>query len=142
MVIRSTFEAADRNEVVQSPDAAISRDDTLRQRLHDDSRRELSVDSSRNHKFYTRAAIVSARGPVELTRVKIDGSSLHNLLPRSVARKLGFPLYFGSSIRVKVANHTALTNQYCQFTIRVASINAVINAYMVSELSSLLLGWE
>jgi len=74
--------------------------------------------------------------------VKIDGSSLHNLLPRLIARKLGFPLHFGSSVRVKVANRTALTDQYCQFTIRVAGINAIIDAYVVSELSSLLLGWE
>jgi hypothetical protein len=136
----STFEAADRNAAVRSPDAAISKDDTLRQRLRDGSRRELSVDRSRNHKFYTRAAIVSSRGTVELTRVKIDGSSLHNLLPRSIARTLGLPLHFGSS--VQVANYTALTDQYCQFTIRVAGINAVIDAYVVSGLSSLVLGWE
>jgi hypothetical protein len=110
LVIGSTFEAADRNKVVQSPDAVISKDNTLRQRLRNGSRRELSVDSSRNHKFYTRAAIVSARGAVELTQVKIDGSSWHNLVPRSIARKLGFPLYFGSSVRVNIANRTALTD--------------------------------
>lgn len=79
---------------------------------------------------------------MELTRVKIDGRSLHNLLPQSIARTLGLPLHFGSSVRVQVANCTALTDQYCQFTIRVAGINAVIDAYMVSELSYLLLGWE
>ena len=92
-VIGSTSEVADRNEVLQSPEVAISKDDTPRQRLRDGFRRELSVESSRKLTFYTRAAIVLARGAVELTRVKIDGSSLHNLLPRSIARKLGFPLH-------------------------------------------------
>lgn len=79
---------------------------------------------------------------MELARVKIDGGSLHNLLPRSIASRLRLPLHFGSSIRVRVANCTALTDQYCRLTIKVASIETVINTCVVSELSSLLLGWE
>lgn len=138
--MESTSKVTDRIEVLQSPEAAIIKDNTLRQRLREGFRRELSVESSRKHTFYTRAAIVSARGPVELTRVKIDGSSLYNLLPQSIAWKLGFYLRFGSNVRVKVTNRTALSDQYCQFTIRVASINSLIDAYVVSELSSLLLG--
>lgn len=102
----------------------------------------MSVDGSTNHKLYTKAAIVSARGIVELARVKIDGGSLHNLLPRSIASRLGLPLHFGSSIRVRVANCTALTDQYCRLTIKVAGIETTINTCVVSELSSLLLGWE
>jgi len=102
----------------------------------------MSVDGSTNHKFYTKAAIVSARGVVELTRVKIDGGSLHNLLPRSIASRLGLPLYFGSSLTVRVANRTALTDQYCRLTIKVAGIETAIDTCVVFELSSLLLGWE
>ena len=79
---------------------------------------------------------------MELNRVKIDGGSLYNLLPRSIASRLGLPLHFGSSIRVRVANRTALTDQYCRLTIKVAGIKTVINTCVVSELSSLLLGWE
>lgn len=45
LVIGSTFESTDRNEAVQSPDTAISKDDALRQRLRDRSREEFSVDS-------------------------------------------------------------------------------------------------
>ncbi|KUJ07016.1 uncharacterized protein LY89DRAFT_678297 [Mollisia scopiformis] len=98
--ILTTFQEADRSEVVQSPDRVIRRNDALQRRLRYCSRRELSVDGSTNHKLYTNAAIVSARGIVELARVKIDGGSLHNLLPRSIASRLGLPLHFGSSIRV------------------------------------------
>jgi hypothetical protein len=137
-----TFEAADRNEVVQNPDIATRENGPLQQRLRDHPGGELSVSGSTNHKLYIKAAIVLARGIVELTRVKIDGSSLHNLLPRSIARKLGLPLHFGGSVRVKLANHTVLTDQYCQFTVKVAGIKTAIDAYVVSELSSLLLGWE
>ena len=79
---------------------------------------------------------------MELARVKIDGGSLHNLLPRSIASRLGLPLHFGSSIRVRVANCTALTDQYCRLTIKVAGIETIINTCVLSELSSLLLGWE
>jgi hypothetical protein len=140
--IVTTFEEADRSEVVQSPDRVIRGNNALQRRLRDCSWRELSVDGSTNHKLYTNAAIVSARGIIELARVKIDGGSLYNLFPRSIASRLGLPLYFGSSIRVRVANCTALTDQYCRLTIKVASIETVINTCVVSELSSLLLGWE
>ncbi|KAH8163698.1 hypothetical protein CIB48_g4563 [Xylaria polymorpha] len=137
-----TFEAADRNEVVQSPDVASREHGPLQQRLRDPPRKELSVGGSANHKLYTKAAIISARGIVELTRVKIDGTSQHNLLPRSIARKLGLPLHFGDSVRVRLANCIVLTDQYCQLTIKVAGIKTAIDAHVVSGLSSLLLGWE
>jgi hypothetical protein len=136
------FEAADRNEVVQCPDVAGSKNGPLQQRLRDRPRKELSVGGSTNHKLYTKAAIISARGIVELTRVKIDGTSLHNLLPRSIARKLGLPLHFGGSVRVRLANRTVLTDQYCQLTIKVAGSKTAIDAYVASRLSSLRLGWE
>ena len=80
-----TFEAANRNEVVQNPDVPIRGNGPLQQRLRDQLKRELSVSGSTNHKLHIKAAIVSARGIVELTRVRIDGSSLYNLLPRSIA---------------------------------------------------------
>jgi hypothetical protein len=92
--------------------------------------------------LYTKAAIVSTRRIVELGRVYINGSSLHNLLPWSIASNLSLSLRFGSSVRVRVANRTVASNQYCRFAIKVANIELTINAYVVSELSSLLLGWE
>jgi hypothetical protein len=135
-----TFEAANRNEAVQNPEGAFRENGPLQQKLRDRPRKELSVGGSTNHKLYTKAAIVSARGIVELTRVKIDRGSPYNFLPRSIARKLGLPLHFGASIRVKLANHTVITNQYCQLTIKVAGINTAIDTSVVSGLPSLLLG--
>jgi hypothetical protein len=133
---------ADRSEAVRSPNVAIRENVTLQQRLRDRSRRESTVDSNRNYKLYTKASIISKRWIVELERVKIDGSSLHSLLPWSIASKLGLSLHFGSRVRVKVANRTVATNQYCRFTIKVANIETTIDACVVPELSSLLLGWE
>jgi len=131
--------AEGRSEVVQNPNIAIRENGPLQQRLRDRPRRKLSAGDSTN-KLYTKAAIVLAREIVELPRIKIDGTSLHNLLPRSIARKLGLPLHFGGRVRVRLANRTVLTDQYCQLTIKVAGIKTVINAYVVSGLSSLLLG--
>lgn len=68
----------------------------------------------------TKAAVLSRRGMVELG-VKIDGRSLHNLLPRSIASRLRLHLYFGKSIQVSIAHHMILTNQYYQFITRVAN---------------------
>lgn len=61
--ILTSFEEVDGSEVVQSPD--VRGNGALQRRLRDCSRRELSVDGSANHKFYTKAAIVSARGIIE-----------------------------------------------------------------------------
>jgi hypothetical protein len=91
--------------------------------------------------LYTKAAVLSTRGIVEL-RVKINRSSLHNLLPRLMASRLRLPLHFGKGIRIRVANHIIPTNQYCQFNIQVASVETTIDACVVSELPSLLLGRE
>jgi hypothetical protein len=135
--IVTTFEEANKSEVAQRSTAVIRGTDALQQRL-----RDCPINGSTNHKLYTKAAIVLAGGIVELARVKIDRGSLYNLLPRSIASRLGLPLHFGSSIRVRVANHTALTNQYCRLTIKVAGIETAIDTCVVSELSSLLLGWE
>jgi hypothetical protein len=52
------------------------------------------------------------------------------------------PLHFGKSIRIVVANHIILTNQYCRFNIQVASIETTIDACIVSKLPSLLLSRE
>jgi hypothetical protein len=59
--------------------------------------------------LYTKAAVLSTRGILELG-VKIDGISIHNLLPRSMASTLRLPLHFGKSIRIVVANHIIPTN--------------------------------
>ena len=67
---------------------------------------------------------------------------VHNLPPRSIASRLRLPLHFGKSIRVSVANHMIPTNQYCQFNILVADIETTIDACVVSEVPSLLLGGE
>ena len=67
---------------------------------------------------------------------------MHNLLPLSRTRKLGLPLHFGGSVRVRLANRTVLTDQYCQLAIIVAGIKTAIDAYMVSGLCSVLLGWD
>jgi len=50
-------------------------------------------DSRRDHVLYTKAAILSTRGRVELG-VKIDGSSIHNLLLRLIASRLRLPLLY------------------------------------------------
>ncbi|TVY93706.1 hypothetical protein LAWI1_G002808, partial [Lachnellula willkommii] len=67
-----TFDEAYWSEVVQSLNGVIRGNNALQGILRDYSRRELS---------YTNAAITSARGIVELARVKIDGANLHNSLP-------------------------------------------------------------
>jgi hypothetical protein len=139
----STNKAADTSEeAVQGPDMAIRENFALQQRLRDCFKRESNIDSSKNYKLYTKASIVSTRGIVELGRVQIDKSSLHNLLPRSIASKLGLLLHFGSIVKLRVADRTVTTNQYCRFNINVANIKTTIDAYVVTELSSLLLGWE
>jgi hypothetical protein len=81
------------------------------------------------------------KGIVELG-VKIDGSSEHNLLPRSIASRLCLPLHFGKSIRVSITHHMIPTNQYCQFNIQVADVETTIDACVVSEGPFLLLGGE
>ena len=55
-------------------------------------------------KLYTKAPALSTRGIADLG-VKIDGNSVHNLLPRSIASRLGLPIHFGKNIRMKVANY-------------------------------------
>jgi hypothetical protein len=62
--------------------------------------------------LYTKAAVLLIKGIVELG-VKIDKSSVHNLLPRSIASRLCLPLHFSKSIQIGVANYIILTNQYC-----------------------------
>ena len=115
---------------------AIREDVGLQQRL-----RDCSTSDSSNHMMYTKAAVLSARGIVGLG-VKIDRSSVHNLLPRSLASRLRLPLHFGKSIRIEVDNHIFPANQYCRFNIRVAGVETTIDACVVSELPSLLLGRE
>jgi hypothetical protein len=121
--------------------AAIREDAAPQQRLRDCSNGMSTFDSRRDHMLYTKATVLSIRGIVELG-VKINGSSVHNLLPQSIASRLRLPLHFGKSIRIGVANHIILTNQYCQFNIRVASVETTINACVVSDLPSLFLSSE
>jgi hypothetical protein len=112
--------------------AAIRQDAALRQRLQDCSNGMSTFDSRRNHMLYTKAAVLSIRGVVELG-VKINRSSVHNLLPRSIASRLRLPLYFSKSIRIGVANYIIPINQYCRFNIRVASVETTIDACVVPE---------
>ena len=119
-------------------DAALREDAALLQRLQDCSNGMSNFNSRRYYMLYTKAAALSTRRIVELG-VKIDGSSVHNLLPRSIASRLRLPLHFGDSI---LANNIIPTNQYCRFNIRVAGVETTIDACVVSELPSLLLGRE
>jgi hypothetical protein len=66
--------------------------------------------------------------------------SMHNLLPRSIVNKPSLSLHAGSTIRIRVENRSIPVSQYCRFSIQVASIETIINTYVVSELPSLLLG--
>ena len=90
-------------------DAALREDAALLQRLQDCPNSMSNFDSRRYYMLYTKAAVLSTRGIVELG-VKIDGSSIYNLLPRSIASRLYLPLHFGDSI---LANNIITTNQYC-----------------------------
>jgi hypothetical protein len=87
--------------------------------------------------LYTKAAIALRKGTVELGRVKIDGDSIHNLLPRY---KLGLSLHSSGTIRIRVENRSIPISQYCRFRIQVAGVETTIDTYVVSELPSLLLG--
>lgn len=118
-------------------DTAIRGDAALPQRLRDCSNGMSTFSSRRNHILHTKAAVLSTRGIVGFG-VKIDVSSIYNLLPRSMASRLRLPLHFGKGIRIGVAHHIIRTNQYCQFNIRVARVETTIEACVVSELPSLL----
>jgi hypothetical protein len=72
--------------------------------------------------------------------VKIDGDSIHNLLPRSIADKLGLSLHSSGTIRIRVENRSIPISQYCRFSIQVAGVETTIDTYVVSELPSLRLG--
>ncbi|KAH6667433.1 hypothetical protein B0J14DRAFT_602237 [Halenospora varia] len=88
-----TFEAVDRNEVVQSPDVASREDGPFQQRLRDRPRKELSVGGGANHKLYTKAeaeaeaeteyvmAVAMIReetSPAEETRTRLGGDEGHS----------------------------------------------------------------
>ncbi|KAH8750137.1 hypothetical protein F5882DRAFT_470489 [Hyaloscypha sp. PMI_1271] len=122
----------------KSLDAAISESAALRQKAR--SRSSKNAARTRNNKLHTKAVIVSETDLLELGHVEIDGNSLHNLLPLSIVDKLGLSLYFGCSVRIKVANRNIPINQYCRFKIRLAGVETTIDACVVSDLSSLVLG--
>ena len=102
----------------------------LQQQLRDYSNGMSTFDSRRNYMLYTKAAVLSTQGIVELG-VKIDGSSVRNLLLRSIASRLRLPLFLGKSIRISVAHHIIQMNQYSQFSIQVADVETTIDAYVV-----------
>jgi len=102
--------------------------------------RQIPQDNFRRGFLYTKAAIALRKGTVELGRVKIDGDSIHNLLPRSIADKLGLSLHSSGTIRIRVENRSIPISQYCRFSIQVAGVKTTIDTYVVSELPSLLLG--
>ncbi|KAF8862730.1 hypothetical protein BDZ45DRAFT_686558 [Acephala macrosclerotiorum] len=131
----SMTEAENSNKT--SFDTASSANAVLRQRHRDGFR---TPDSNRKRMLYTKAAIALRKGMVELGRVKIDGDSMHNLLPRSIADELSLPLHFGGAIRIRVGNRSIPISQYCRFSILVAGVETTINTCVVSELPSLLLG--
>jgi hypothetical protein len=122
-------EAVGRNKT--GPDAASSAIAVLQ---------KIPRDNFRRGSLYTKATIALRNGTVELGRVKIDGDSIHNLLPRSIAVKLGLSLHSSSTIRIRVENRSILISQYCRFSIQVAGVETTIDTYVVSELTSLLLG--
>jgi hypothetical protein len=101
---------------------------------------QIPRDNFRRGSLYTKAAIALRKGTVELGRVKIDGDSIHNLLPRSIADKLGLSLHSSSTIRIRVENRSIPISQYCRFSIQVAGVETTIDTYVVSELTFLLLG--
>jgi hypothetical protein len=70
--------------------------------------RQIPQDNFRRGSLYTKAAIALRKGTVELGRVKINRDSIYNLLPRSIANKLGLSLYSSGAIRIKVKNHSIL----------------------------------
>jgi hypothetical protein len=102
--------------------------------------RQIPQDNFRRGSVYTKAAIALRKGTVELGRVKIDGDSIHNLLPRSIADKLDLSLHSSGTIRIRLENRSIPVSQYCRFSIQVAGVETTIDAYVVSELPSLLLG--
>jgi hypothetical protein len=102
--------------------------------------RQIPRDNFRRGSLYTKAAIALRKGAVELGRVKIDGDSMHNLLPRSIADELGLSLHSGGTIRIRVENRSIPISQYCRFSIQVAGVETTIDTCVVSELPSLLLG--
>ncbi len=76
MPIVTSFEEADQSEVAPSLNTVIRGTNALQRRLRDYSRKELFIKSNTNYKLHIEAAIVSARGIVELAQVKIDRGSL------------------------------------------------------------------
>lgn len=134
--LASNTEAEGRNRT--GFDAASSTNAVLQQRPRDGFRKDPDGNSKRI--LYTKATIALRRRTVDLGRVKIDGDSVHNLLPRSVVNELGLSLYFGGTIIIRVENRSILISQYCRFRIQVASVETIIDTYIVSGLPSLLLG--
>lgn len=138
LTLVSNTAAAGRNKT--NFDVASRENSVPRQRPRGCFRRD--PDSSRNRMLYTKAAIALRKGMVALGRVTIDGDSMRNLLPRSIANELGLSLYLGGTIRIRVENRSITTSQYCRLSIQVAGIETTINTCVVSGLSSLLLGRE
>ena len=101
-----------------------------------------SKGHGRIHNFYTQASILAPTGIVRLERVKVDERSSFNLLPRSIAADLNLSLYPGKMLTIMVAQHLVETYHYSRFTIRVAGIDRMINAGVISGLQIVLLGRE
>jgi hypothetical protein len=91
------------------------------------------------HNFYTKASILMPRAIVSFEQVQVDRRSLSNLLPLSIAMNLGLVLY---PYKILIADRSIQTNQFCRFTIRVAGIDATINANVISGLQTIVLGRE
>jgi hypothetical protein len=67
----------------------------------------LSTAAPRVYNFYTRVTVRSKklnRVAVDIVKVLVDGGSVINLMPHSIAMKLGFTFMPDSSISIKVAN--------------------------------------
>lgn len=101
-----------------------------------------SKPHGRLRNFFTKASIKTPRGIVDLERVQVDERSPFNLVPWSIATNLDLMLYSGKTWAITIADRLVRTNQYSQFTIRVAGHNTTINTGVIYGLQTILLGRE
>lgn len=96
----------------------------------------------RPHIFFTKASIIMSRGVVNFGRVKVNERSPSNLIPISIAEKLGLVLYLGKTTTIMAGDGPVQSNQYTRFTVQVAGYDTQINADVIPKLQTLLLSRE
>jgi hypothetical protein len=99
-----------------------------------------SKGNRRNHNFYTKASILTPQGMVVLQQVQVYERISPNLLPWSMAMDLNLPVYPDKILTLTLNDQVIQTSQYCKFIIRVAGIDAEIDAWMILGLKSVILG--